>query len=259
MNRSKFHPSGVSLLPLALLVFAAMPAVSAEAAVSVKKASLSSGNLLVQGQGAAANAIITASSPESTASGRADNKGSYKITASGYQSSTCTASVSDGSTAVAVTLSQCTPASSTSTVVISPDGPLGPGFVGADFTNNSTLGSGISLGPLFVAVGPARFAIVAGQLPSGLSLRDTNTSLTPAKHIDISVVGVPTTTGTSTFTIRGTDALGRSATSTYTITVNAAQALSINPQLPWAPQVGAFSNLCVAPRVVPSLAHGVVP
>ena len=126
-------------------------------------------------------------------------------------------------------------------VGISQSGPLGPGFVGSDFTTFGTLGTGVAMGPN--AVGPARFAIVAGSLPAGLSLKDLNTSQTPAKHIDIAIVGVPTTAGTSTFSIRGTDANGNVATGNYTITVNPPRTLVINPQLPWSPVVGAFSNL----------------
>ena len=127
---------------------------------------------------------------------------------------------------------------------ISPaSGDLGPGFVGSDFTTLATLTTTLTLGP--GAVGPSSFVIVAGQLPAGLVLRDLNTSQTPAKHIDISVVGVPTTAGTSTFTVRGTDSTGQTAAGTYTIRINPALSLLINPQVPWAPIVGAFANLWI--------------
>jgi hypothetical protein len=80
------------------------------AAVSVKRAALSAGTLSVEGRGARANATITVSSPESTATGRADGKGDFRFSASGYRSSTCKATVGDGSTSATVTLSGCTPA-----------------------------------------------------------------------------------------------------------------------------------------------------
>jgi hypothetical protein len=122
-------------------------------------------------------------------------------------------------------------------------GELGPGFVGSDFTTYATLPTTLTLGP--GALGPARFTIIAGQLPAGLSLKDLNTSQTPAKHINISVAGVPTTVQTSTFTVRGVDANGKEATGTYTIRVNPAQTLVINLQTPWSPQVGVFTNLWI--------------
>ena len=59
------------------------------------------------------------------------------------------------------------------------------------------------------------------------------------------MVGVPTTVQTSTFTVRGVDANGQTATGTYTIRVNPAQGLVINLQEPWSPQVGVFTNLWI--------------
>ncbi len=336
-----------ALLALSVAVTLALPA-DALAAVSVQRATLTSGSLRVEGQGARANANVTVTSPESTASRTADSKGEYKVTASGFRSSTCKATVSDGSTSVVATLSGCTSAppppppapapavaavtlshtsldtvdslavgsvelaaqattavdvalssshpaiapvdratvqvaagarsasflvryatavtqptvatisassggvTKTVTLTLNPprafgltpaSGELGPGFVGSDFTTFATLPTTLTLGP--GAVGPARFAIIAGQLPAGLMLKDLNTSQTPAKHINISVAGIPTTVGTSTFTVEGVDANGQTATGTYTIRVNAAQTLVINLQEPWSPQVGVFSNLWI--------------
>ena len=98
---------------VALSVMAAvlvLPSV-ALAAVSVKRAELSSGSLRVEGQGARGGATITVSSPESRATGRADSNGQFKVTASGFKSSTCKVTVGDGSTSVVATLSGCTPTS----------------------------------------------------------------------------------------------------------------------------------------------------
>ncbi len=55
----------------------------AVAAVSVTRAELSAGSLRVEGQGARASATITVSSPQSTATSRADSKGQFKVSASG--------------------------------------------------------------------------------------------------------------------------------------------------------------------------------
>ncbi len=128
-------------------------------------------------------------------------------------------------------------------VTISADGPLGPGFVGSDFTTFSTLGTVIALGG--PAVGPVDFRVSSGQLPAGLRLADPNTSQTPAKHTWVAVVGVPTAVGTSTFGVTLTDANGVSRTGTYTITVNPALTLVINLQLPWTAVVGSFTNLWI--------------
>lgn len=99
--------SGLLLLVIVGLLVAPTVAL---AAVSVKRASLSSGTLSVEGAGARANATITVSSPESTATGRADAKGEFRFSSPGFRSSTCKATVGDGSTSATVTLSGCTPA-----------------------------------------------------------------------------------------------------------------------------------------------------
>ena len=91
-----------------LAVVTAAPS-SAVTAISVTRASLDAGSLRVEGLGAVASATISVSSPESTASGRADGSGRFKVSASGYRSSTCQVAVTDGATTVAATLSGCTP------------------------------------------------------------------------------------------------------------------------------------------------------
>jgi len=225
-----------------------IPVSGALAAVSVSKAELSSGELVVEGSGATANATITVSSSESTATGRADTGGRFKVRASGFRSSTCQATVTDGSTSVVVMLSRCTATSSppppSSSNVITPDvAEIGPGYVGADFTTHSSSTTTMTFGP--DTLGPVRWEIVAGALPSGLSLVDPNAGFTPAKSIHVSVAGTPTTAQTSTFTIRATDANGLTATRTYTIVINPPLTLAITPQ-PWAPvKVGEFANLWI--------------
>jgi hypothetical protein len=98
------------LLLVVLTVLLVAPTL-ALAAVSVKRASLSaSGALSVEGRGALASATITVTSPESTATGKANSKGEFKFSAAGFRSSTCKATVGDGSTSATVTLSGCTPA-----------------------------------------------------------------------------------------------------------------------------------------------------
>ncbi len=345
---------------MSLVVIAAvlvLPSV-ALAAVSVSRASLSSGSLRVEGKGARANATVTVSSPESTAKSRADSKGQFKVSASAFKSSTCKATVGDGSTSVVVTFSGCTPASipppppppppvsapalsfvalshtslntvgtnavgevrlasvtsapvvvsvtsshpsiarvtlgdtaqvasvqvepgfdqavflvrhvaavtapTVVTITASANGVMkatqltinptpamaffaatvnmGPGFVGASFVDTATNGTTLGVDP---AVGCVRFDIIAGQLPAGLSLFDPNTGSTPCKLDMISVVGVPTTVQTNTFTLRATDDAGATATIAVTIAINPPLGLTITPQLPWSPIVGSFSNLWI--------------
>jgi hypothetical protein len=216
------------------------------AAVSVTKASLSGGSLAVEGRGARASATITVTSPESTATGRANSRGEFKVTASGYRSSTCKAAVSDGSTSVTATLSRCTPSAPPPPAGprITPDiAEIGPGFVGSDFTTTSSTTTTMTFGP--DALGPVRFEIIAGALPAGLRLVDPDPASTPAKSVHAAIAGTPTTVQTSTFTVRATDANGLTATRTYTIRINPAITLAITPEQ-WAPlRVGEFMNLWI--------------
>jgi hypothetical protein len=121
-------------------------------------------------------------------------------------------------------------------------GERGPGFVGSDFTTFATKGTTITLGPN--GVGPLRAQVISGQLPDGLSLNQPSCA-TPAKCPYVFIAGTPTTVQTSTFTVSATDARGQHATGTFTITINPAQTLAITPEQ-WAPlTVGSFGNLWI--------------
>ena len=125
---------------------------------------------------------------------------------------------------------------------LTPSTTLGPGFVGTSFVDTAS-GTTISVTGRVGCIG---FDVVAGQLPDGLFLLDPNQGATSCKLPAIAVSGVPTTVQTSTFTLRATDAAnGAQATTVVTITINPALGLTITPQLPWSPVVGAFSNLWV--------------
>ena len=125
---------------------------------------------------------------------------------------------------------------------LAPSITLGPGFVGTSFVDTA---AGTTIG-VTGRVGCVGFDVVAGQLPAGLFLLDPNQGATPCKLPAIAVSGVPTTVQTSTFTLRATDAAnGAQATTVVTITINPALGLTITPQLPWSPVVGAFSNLWI--------------
>jgi hypothetical protein len=283
------------------------------------------------------------SSPESTASNRADSNGKFSVSASSFRSSTCRVSVGDGFTSTVAGLSGCTPTSTTTapalsslslshlalnlvgtfavgevllasvtttpvtialtsshpgiaalnapsvrveagfnqavflvqqvatvatstavTIAATADGvtrsalltidptlpmaffaastTLGPGYVGANFVDTAATGTTLGVSN---PVGCVRFAIIAGQLPSGLFLFDPNTGSTPCKIPAISVSGVPTTVQTSAFTLEATDELGQEATIEVTVTINPPLDLTIAPQLPWSPIVGSLANLWI--------------
>jgi hypothetical protein len=239
----------LGLVSLLVLVAVVVTPSVAEAAVSVTRASLSSsGALSVEGRGVGASTTVTVVSPESTASGRADKSGRFKVSASGYRSSTCKATVSDGSTSAVVTLAGCTPTGATppppptSSAQLTPvSAELGPGYVGSDFVTFASTGATITFGP--GTVGPVRFEIIAGRLPAGLQLTDPYAGDTPAKSIRAAVTGTPTAVETVAFTIKATDANGLQASRTYSITINPSRTLDIVPQT-WATvTVGSFTNL----------------
>jgi hypothetical protein len=244
----------VALVSLAIVGALLVAPSGALAAVSITKASLSSGSLRVEGKGAVANATVSVSSPESTATARAASNGTFKVSGSNYRSSTCKATVGDGSSSVVATLSSCTPSSSpppppppaASSPRIIPDVPeLGPGFVGSDFTNfNSGSGTTLTLSPN--AIGPVSFQVTAGALPAGLRLVNPFAADDdPRDMIAAAVAGTPTTVQTSTFTIKATDTNGLTATRTYTIRIDPAITLAITPEQ-WAPlTVGTFMNLWI--------------
>jgi putative Ig domain-containing protein len=146
-SRGRRVAAFVSLMTLAALLIAPSGAL---ADVSVRKATLNSGTLTIEGRGAKAGATITVSSPESTATGRANSRGEFRFSRSGYRSSTCKATVSDGSTSVVANLSGCTP-SSTPPPPPPPTGSTPPTSVSLSHTSLDQVGNlavaGVSFPP----------------------------------------------------------------------------------------------------------------
>jgi hypothetical protein len=105
---STHHSKGVAAVCLAVAAVALAVPASALGAVNVTRAELKFGQLRVEDRGALPGATITTTS-DSTATGRADGAGAFRVEASGYASSTCRAIVSDGSTSTQTTLAECTP------------------------------------------------------------------------------------------------------------------------------------------------------
>jgi hypothetical protein len=127
-------------------LIALVAASTAVAAVAVTRAELSGGQLRVEGQGAAPGAAITV---DGVAMGTAASDGRFRIERSGFTSSTCTITVSDGATSAQSSLSGCTPPSSTpsmstrptiASVVVSPSKIVGGTTATATVTLSATPG-----------------------------------------------------------------------------------------------------------------------
>jgi probable HAF family extracellular repeat protein len=88
-----------------VVVLVAVP--TALAAIAVTRAELNGGELRVEGQGAQAGATITV---DGIAMGTAAADGRFSIRRTGFSSSTCVITVSDGASSAQATLSGCTPA-----------------------------------------------------------------------------------------------------------------------------------------------------
>ena len=237
------RPIVAVVLVAALAALAVVPA-SALAAVTVSRAEVSSGTLRLEGR-ALANRSITV---DGVAMGTSDGAGAFRISRSSYRPpADCTVDVNDGSATPAVArLSGCTvsstsptptPTPAPATTTITPNVAGFDANVGTPFQETFVL-TGTSI------TSPSSFRIVSGALPAGLALTPIPiTSPRPFPQNAIRIQGTPTTIQNSTFTLRGTDARGLTATRTYTIRVAAPRPLTIAPQA-WGPLVvGAPQNL----------------
>jgi hypothetical protein len=79
---------------------------TAEAAINVTRAELSSGRLRVEGNGARPNTSVVVN--PGTVTGTSDGSGAFRIERSPYSSSTCQVTVSDGVSSATASLSGCT-------------------------------------------------------------------------------------------------------------------------------------------------------
>jgi hypothetical protein len=212
---------GVAALALAV------PA-TALGAVSVTRAELKSGELRVEGRGALPNATITVTA-DSVVTGRADGSGAFRVETSSFRSSTCRATVTDGSTSAETTLAECTPSAPAPTPTPTPTpeptpeptpapepSPTSTLVIVDDVLPNGNVGTSYSAS-LFSrgAVGdkPVEYRIVAGRLPAGLSM---TRSFGVASAL---ITGTPTTIGISAFTVEARDEAGNTATKAFSITI----------------------------------------
>src|SRR4051795_13106485 len=105
-----------------LVLALAMLAVPASAsALTVSRAQISSGQVRVEGTGAAPGTTVTVSSPTSSVSNRADSAGQFRVEGANFRSADCKVTVSDGGLTAAAT-----PALSGCTVSGGPSSPASP-------------------------------------------------------------------------------------------------------------------------------------
>ncbi len=205
------------LLTAALLVLVG-PA--AQAAVSVTRADLGAGQLRVEGRGSLPNAVVTVTSPESSASSRADQSGAFRVEASSFRSSTCRVTVSDGSTSVTVSLSGCSTTSS-------PPPPSGSCTIVPETFADGTVGTLTTW--YFLTQGcrtsqkPVQFKVVSGQIPPGTRLFTQGVG-------SGGITGRPTTEGLFGFTIRVKDQTGATDTESFSITIGPPRPVVITNQ-----------------------------
>jgi hypothetical protein len=223
-------------LLLAALGLLVVPA--SASAVTVSRAELSGGNLRVEGR-AAANATVTVASPESTASRSSDGSGNFRVETSGFRSSTCQVTVSDGGRTATATarLSGCTVSSPTPPPTTQPpptNEPPPPPPTTSTCTILPTQPVTVSQGELITIFWSTtgcrtsnqitQWSLVAGQIPPGMTGPFTQGVGSGF------ITGRPSTQGTFTFTVRVRDQTGASDTEVQTVTVVAPQPVTITTQ-----------------------------
>jgi hypothetical protein len=204
------------------------------AAVSVKRASLSGTTLSVEGSGARASATITVTSPESTATGRADSKGEFKFSASTFRSSTCKATVGDGSTLVTVTLSGCTP-STTPPPPPPPPPPAGTAPTSLSLSNASLsqVGNLATASVTFPAnaVTPLDFAVQSShpanaQVPASVHVTNFADPANPVAAFNVTYAQAVSAPTTVTISVSA-----GGVTKTAVLTLNPPRAAGITPDV----------------------------
>jgi len=197
------------------LVLAGLLVLPASAsALTVSKAQLKGGQLVLEGTRAAPGIFVSVESTTSAAGARSDTSGRFKVAVSGFKAPDCNVVVSDRQTPTAtVRLSGCTPSitpvpttppPSTGSCLIDPGAPASfPAGQAAvyDFTTTGCTG------------GPLQWRVIAGAIPTGMS--GPNFQGQTAGNL----IGTPTIPGTYTFTVQATDATGATDAETFTITV----------------------------------------
>jgi Abnormal spindle-like microcephaly-assoc'd, ASPM-SPD-2-Hydin len=170
---------------------------NAATGITVTRAELNGGQLRVEGSGAVANTRVVVT-PGSVA-GTSDSNGAFRIESSGYSSSTCQVSVTDGVSTASHSLSGCTPSTTSSSSSAGATlSPTSLTFASQDIgttsapqvvtvTNSGTAGLFISS----AAVPNTLDFTVVGDGCSGLTLA-------PGTSCSMSITFKPTNVGTRT-------------------------------------------------------------
>ena len=204
-------------------------------ALSVSGAELESGQLRVDGAGAAPNVIVMVESSTSTAGARADSSGRFHVEATGFRADDCTVVVSDRRTLTdTVTLSGCTPTAATPP-------PGNPAPTGSCVITPGAAAS-YHLGDMstyfFATTGcdtsnsPVQWTFLAGRIPVGMTGPYSQGQTAGA------VNGRPTTEGSYSFTVQVTDSTGATDTETFDIAVVAPRPVTVTTQSAPAGTIG---------------------
>ncbi|MEO3936570.1 hypothetical protein V3N99_07390 [Dermatophilaceae bacterium Soc4.6] len=192
------------------------------AAVSASRSALVGGELRLEGH-SFPGVYVIARSTTSSAGARADQSGSYRITASGFTAPDCTVTISDGDrTATATaTLSGCTP----SAVAVPPNPAAPTGSCLITPKPATTIPAGSSAAVFFETTGcdtttgsgatptPVQWKVVAGSIPTGMT--GPFTQGTSASDI----IGTPSRAGTYRFTLEVIDQVKATDQENFTVTV----------------------------------------
>jgi hypothetical protein len=179
---------------------------TAEAAITVTKAELNGTQLRVEGRGAVPNAAVVVN-PGAVA-GTSDSTGAFKIESTPYSSSTCRATVSDGSTSASASLAGCTLSTTSPPPSAAPAVSLAPASL--TFASRDT---GTTSAPQSVTVtntGSASLFVNGAAVPNTLDftvISDGCSGLTLAvgASCSVSITFSPTLAGTRSAQLTVTD------------------------------------------------------
>lgn len=198
-----------------LLVLAGLLVLPASAsALTVTKAELKGGQLVIEGANAAPGIFVTVESTTAAAGKRSETSGRFKVAASGFTAPDCNVVVSDRQTPTAtVRLSGCTP--SITPVPATPPPPTGSCVIdpGAPATFPAGQAAVYDFTTTGCTGGPLQWRVIAGAIPTGMS--GPNFQGQTAGNL----IGTPTLPGTYAFTVQATDGTGATDAETFTITV----------------------------------------
>lgn len=181
----------------------------------------------VEGRGAVPGATITVWSPESSATGRADSGGSFRVESASFRSSTCRVTVSDGPSSAEATLSGCSPSSTPSPTPTPTPTPKATCTIVPETFADGNVGT---LNTWFFSTtgcrtseSPVKFNVVSGRIPPGTTLFTQGVG-------SGGITGRPTTEGLFAFTIEVRDQTGARDTESFSIRINPPRPVVITNQ-----------------------------